>query len=74
MTMEGPSELDPNFLVDTGLTEAEMEDSVVAFNKTMTRMFDKLVGMGGWAWQLADEHWHLVRKTPSDECAATLRQ
>ena len=33
MTMEGPSELDPNFLVDTGLTEAEMEDSVVAFNR-----------------------------------------
>jgi len=74
MTMAGPTELDPNFLVDTGLTEAETEDSVVAFNKTMTRMFDKLVGMGGWAWQLADEHWHLVRKTPPDECAATLRQ
>ena len=57
-----------------GLTPAETEASVVAFNKTMLRMFDKLVGMGGFAWQLADEHWHVVRKTSPDVCAATLRE
>jgi hypothetical protein len=74
MTLDGPTELDPNFLNDTGLTPAETASSVVAFNKTMTRMFDKLVEMGGFAWQLADEHWHLVRKTPPDECTAILRE
>ena len=58
---------------DTGLTPADAAASVAAFNTTMTRMFDKLVAMGGFAWQLADEHWHLVRKTAPDECASILR-
>ena len=73
MTLAGPTELDPYFLIDTGLTPADAAASVAAFNTTMTRMFDKLVAMGGFAWQLADEHWHLVRKTAPDECASILR-
>lgn len=74
MTPSGPTELDPNFLADTGLTTESAAAAAVAWNKTMTRMFNKLVAMGGFAWQLADEHWHLVRKTSPDECAATLRE
>lgn len=69
-----PTELDPGFLADTGLTKAEAEASTVAYNQTMKRMFDKLVGMGSFAWQLADEHWHIARKTSPEVCAATLRE
>ena len=46
MTLNGPTEEDPNYIADTGFSPAEMSDQVEAYQETM-RLFNQAVASNG---------------------------
>ena len=54
MTMNGPTEEDPNYIADTGATAANMASQVAAYRASMNALIAKVIPMGGFFWQLMD--------------------
>ena len=52
MLSHGPSETHGHFVSDTGMSAAEMADSVQAYNKNMDTLWRTIVQKGGFAWDL----------------------
>lgn len=54
MTMNGPTEEDPNYIADTGASTADMTAQVNAYRASMNALIAKVIPMGGFFWQLMD--------------------
>ena len=48
----GPTETHGNFIADTGMSEADMAESVQAYNLNMDTLWRTIVEKGGFAWDL----------------------
>jgi hypothetical protein len=75
MTIHGPTEEDKFYQVDTGATSDEMAAQVAAYRESMIQLTKKVVGMGGFWWQLMDDgNMKGLAQMTADQCTATLRQ
>lgn len=54
MTMNGPTEEDPNYIADTGASTADMQAQVAAYQESMQQLIKTIIPMGGFFWQLMD--------------------
>jgi hypothetical protein len=55
MTLNGPTEEDPNYIADTGFSAAEMQDQVDAYRATIAQFNEAVHAAGGcesWGGQL----------------------
>ena len=76
MTLTGPTEMDKNFVADTGLTPEQMQAQVSAYHSNMGRVHEAALEAGGYTWFMITGRGPGVRKFgPSDsaKCAAQLR-
>ena len=77
MSINGVSEEDKGFVNDTGSTYPEMQAHVKAYQANMQRLKTKVIGLGGFFWQLmkggVEVHGLTTSKSDVGKCAATLR-
>jgi len=75
MLRTGPTETHGHFLADTGLTDAEMEASVTAYNANMLTLWDTIVEHGGFAWDLfGGEGTFYGVKSKQAQCLSELKE
>ena len=53
MTLNGPTEEDPNYIADTGASPQDMQDQVAAYRSVITAFNEAVYAEGGFtcAWQ-----------------------
>eukprot|EP00054_Salpingoeca_dolichothecata_P036770 m.8584 g.8584 ORF g.8584 m.8584 type:complete len:581 (+) comp7015_c0_seq1:40-1782(+) len=73
MRITGPTEEDKHFINDTGSSPQVMQELVDAYQDSMKKFHQKLVGMGGWTWQLTHGKGPEIRNTSTDVCVKGLR-
>jgi hypothetical protein len=76
MTLTGPTEMDKNFISDTGLSPEQMQDQVSAYHDNMNRLHRAALEAGGYTWFMITGRGPGVRHlgpTDSARCAAQLR-
>jgi hypothetical protein len=73
MLKTGPTETHGHFLADTGLSIAEMADSVQAYNTNMETLWSTIVERGGFAWDLFQGGKFFGVKTKEPKCLSILR-
>ena len=54
MTPNGPTEEDPNYISDTGASQADMASQVAAYQESMQALIERVIPLGGFFWQLMD--------------------
>lgn len=54
MTMNGPTEEDPNYISDTGFSTQQMQDQVDAYRTTITQFNEAVYAAGGFTWMMMD--------------------
>ena len=54
MTLNGPTEEDPNYVADTGAGPADMQAQVDAYRESMVALTNATIALGGFYWQLMD--------------------
>lgn len=52
MTLNGPTEEDPNYIADTGFTPAQMQDQVAAYRTTIAQFDVAVKAAGGFTWMM----------------------
>jgi len=52
MTMNGPTEEDPNYIADTGFSTAEMTDQVAAYRTTIAQFNQAVHDAGAFTWMM----------------------
>lgn len=67
MGLQGMSEAHPGWVADTGSSPAEMQDHVDAFHANIGKLQQKVVGLGGFYWQMIRGHGPMVAPVPDDE-------
>lgn len=84
MTLKGPTEASSSYIGDTGVSSAEIEAQVAAYQASMTALKEKVLPMGGFWMQLIGSGGRLGPNPkcfpkcnvpiPADQCTATLRE
>eukprot|EP00051_Salpingoeca_urceolata_P027693 m.482796 g.482796 ORF g.482796 m.482796 type:complete len:583 (-) comp22669_c0_seq1:268-2016(-) len=82
MKLTGPTEEDTHFINDTGLSAAEMQASVAAYQKNIRTLQKKVVSLGGFYWQMIrgqvpeirNATGRRARNVTTAECVAKLKE
>ena len=79
MTMNGPTEEDPNYIADCGFSTADMQAQVDAYRTTITAFDEAVYAAGGFTWMMmswdgAKLNTGLNNTTDTGTCKAILEQ
>ena len=72
MTMNGPTEEDPNYIADCGFTTAQMQAQVDAYHTSITAFNEAVYANGGFTWFVFLGGLALALASPSKNVARGL--